>query len=149
MFSKFFSSLWSSSSSKTIDQTFLALLGDLPSLDSDDMDTLSKPVTKLEVYRALPTMARGKSPRLDGLTKDFYLFYWNIIGDHLFKIVSHFSLLASILSPGVELTLFSCLRQATLIMSMILAYSLCDVSYKIISKILASHLKLVIHKLVI
>lgn len=49
-----------------------------------------KPVTKSEVYNALRAMLKGKSPGPDGITMEFYLFNWNIIGDHLFNVVVYF-----------------------------------------------------------
>lgn len=86
----FFSNLWRSSSPMTVETTFLSLSGDLPSLDGDDCELLIKPVSKNKVYSALRSMPRGKSPGPDRFSADFYLFYWNLIGDHLFKDVAHF-----------------------------------------------------------
>lgn len=52
-FRNFFSTLWSSSSSKTIDQIFHSFPGDLPSLTCNDVETLPKPVNKHEIFRVL------------------------------------------------------------------------------------------------
>lgn len=35
--------------------------------------------------KAKSQQKKGKSPGLYGFTMDFYFFYWNIIGDHIFS----------------------------------------------------------------
>lgn len=71
----------------------------------EDRVPLIKPVTKREIFCTLKSMAPGKSPSLDGMNVDFFLYYWNIIGDSFFKAIPTFSVLLKCLSLGVELLL--------------------------------------------
>lgn len=144
----FFSSLWSYSSSKTIHQTLFAFPRYLPALDGDDMETLSKLVTKQEVKWAIRAMPRGKSPIPDGLYVDLYVFYWHLIGDHLFKAVSHFFNFCKLPNSWgrTYITLIPKTNNTCRVNEFwpILFY---NVSYKIITKFFDSRLKLDIHKL--
>lgn len=63
---------------------------DLATFSDEDRDELIKPFSKRKVFPTLKLISRGKSPSLDGLTVEFYVFYWNIIGDTLSKAISGF-----------------------------------------------------------
>ena len=60
------------------------------SLSNNDRDCLVKLIAKSKIFRALRSTPKGKSPGPNGFNVDFYLFYWNKAGDHLFGAVSHF-----------------------------------------------------------
>lgn len=45
-----------------------------------------------KIFATLGSMPRCRSPALDGLKVDFYLFYWNKVHGCLFKAISHFFL---------------------------------------------------------
>lgn len=85
-FSDFYHKLWSTSSNLNQDSLFNMIPDDYPILSEEDRAALIKSITKREVYRTLSSMPRGKSPGPDGLNVEFYVFYWNIIGDHFFQI---------------------------------------------------------------
>lgn len=89
-FINFYKDLWSSSSSFNLDSLLNAMLNDFPTLSIENGFDLVKPISLREVYHSLASMPRGKSPGPDGLNVEFYLFYWNIIGDHFFKAISYF-----------------------------------------------------------
>lgn len=89
-FSNFFKNLWSSSSSHNLDFFLHAIPDDLPTLTDLDRESLTRPVTKYEVYKTLKSMSCGKSPGPDGLNVEFYIFYWNLIGDQFYNAISYF-----------------------------------------------------------
>ena len=58
-----------------LEYIFYAMPDDFPALSGEDKDALTKLITKGEAFRTLRTMVSGKSPGLDGLGVEFYLFY--------------------------------------------------------------------------
>ena len=40
-------------------------------------------LTKEECYASLKTFSKGKSPGTDGLTAEFYLSFWELLGQEL------------------------------------------------------------------
>lgn len=88
----FFKSLWSSSSSHSLDSLSLAIPDDLVVLNEKDRVAFVRPISKREVLKILKSMPHDKSLGLDGLNVDFYIFYWKLIGDHFFLTLSLFFL---------------------------------------------------------
>lgn len=89
-FIDFYKNLWSSSSDFNLESLSNALSNDYPVLCDVDRVALIRPISKREVYHTFNSMPQGKSPRPDGFNVEFYLFYWNLIGDHLFNAISYF-----------------------------------------------------------
>lgn len=89
-FTSFYKILWSSNSSHSIDTYFAAMSDDLVVLNEGDKELLIKPFSKREVYQTLKSMPCNKSPGLDGMNIEFYLFYWKLVGDHFFNGIHHF-----------------------------------------------------------
>jgi hypothetical protein len=58
--------------------------GLIPQLSEVESESLEKPLTKKELQLVLEKCANNKSPGNDGLTKEFYLHFWDIIQDALF-----------------------------------------------------------------
>lgn len=67
-----------------------ALPNNLPVLAEMDREILTRPISKREVFKTLKSMPRGKSLGPDGINVEFYLFYWNQIGDYFFNAISYF-----------------------------------------------------------
>ena len=63
-------------------------LADLPQLDSTDSDLLEGEITKDEILKALKDMEDNKSPGPDGLTKEFYVSTFDVLGDVLLRVVN-------------------------------------------------------------
>ncbi|XP_039116442.1 uncharacterized protein LOC120251854 [Dioscorea cayenensis subsp. rotundata] len=144
-----YQNLWSSLSTLSLDQTFSILPDDFPTLASDDKEDLIKPVTKGEVFRTLRSMPRGKSPGPDGFNVEFYLFYWNVLGDHIFKAITHFFTTAIIPSSwGKTFVVLIPKVDHPQKVTDFRPISLCNVCYKLISKILAERLKVILPKLI-
>lgn len=88
-------------------------------------------------------MVNGKGLGPNGLNVEFYLFYWDIIKEPLFKAITHFLTSAQLPSSWGKtfIVLIPKLDKPRTV-------SLCNVSYKIVSKILTNSLKHVMHKIV-
>lgn len=114
-----------------------------------DSSCLTKPISYGEILSTIKLMAKGKSSGRDGLNVEFYLFHWDIIKAPLFKAISHFFLTPSLpKSWGKTFTILIPKSDNPKTVMDFRPITLCNVSYKIISKILTNRLKLVMHKLV-
>lgn len=89
-FTDFYKNLWSSTSTFSVNSLISAIPNDLPTLSEKDIEQLIRPVTKWEVFAALSSMPRGRSPGPDGLNVEFYLYYWNLIGDRFLMLSTIF-----------------------------------------------------------
>lgn len=108
-FTSFFQDLWRSNCKWSFEDLTKALLPDHKTISTKDSIFLTKPVTYREILSTLKSMAKGKIPGPDGLNVEFYLFYRDIIKDHLYQAISHifFFILPSFRARGVKIT--SCL----------------------------------------
>ena len=61
-------------------------LTDLPVLDYDDMHYCEKPIVLDEIKESLFSMENNKSPGPDGLTKEFYMKFFDIFGPLLLEL---------------------------------------------------------------
>ena len=52
-------------------------------LSNDQKEVLDKKLTRSELYQALKTFQRNKIPGNDGLTVEFYLTFWPLLGKYL------------------------------------------------------------------
>jgi hypothetical protein len=105
-------------------------------------DSLLSPFSREEVRSALFQMSPSKAPGPDGMTALFFQKYWNIVGlnvtDAMLDCLNSRRLLGSInftnivLIPKVK---------APVNMSHFRPISLCNVFYKIISKVLVNRMK--------
>uniref|UniRef100_A0A803PI32 Reverse transcriptase domain-containing protein n=1 Tax=Cannabis sativa TaxID=3483 RepID=A0A803PI32_CANSA len=103
---------------------------------------LLEPVTDVEIRRALFQMHPDKSPGPDGMTPGFYQKCWNTVGNDIITLVQNFFVVGSfprelnytniVLTPKKKHPEF---------MTDLRPISLCNVLYKIISKVLANRFK--------
>ncbi|XP_060969635.1 uncharacterized protein LOC133036885 [Cannabis sativa] len=102
-------------------------------------------VTEEEVRRALFHMHPGKSPGPDGMTHGFFQKYWNVVKDDVVQQVRAFFDTAVLLDAlnDTNIVLISKKKQP-ISMSDLWPISLCNVLYKIISKVVVNHLKVVL-----
>ena len=102
-----------------------------------------------EIVSALKKMPNGKSPGSDGLPVEFYKIFWGDLGHDYFEVVS------SGLEDG-ELSYTQYLAVISLLYKKgpredirnWRPISLLNIDYKIISKVLAERLKLVLHEII-
>lgn len=99
-------------------------------------------VTKGEIFKTLISLVPGKSPGPDSFNVEFFKFFWNDIQEDLFKAINYFFEHVSMPNSG-GLTFNALIRKKENPVYVIhhRLISLCNVSYKIIAKILANRLK--------
>lgn len=122
---------------------------DLSHISYAEALNLIREVTKEEVYSTLFDLPPGKSPGPDGFNVEFFHNFWPIIGDHLFSAVRFFfdrSVLPS--SWGKTLIILIPKKDKPKLVSDFRPISLCNVCFKIITKILANWLKSVLLSLI-
>ena len=86
---KFYSSLYSSKSVKTEKECF-DYLADIntPALSEDDETLCDGQITLNEIFGALNNMASNKTPGNDGLSKEFYLAFFDLLGPKLLQCLN-------------------------------------------------------------
>ena len=108
-------------------------------------ESLMWPFTEEEVRNALFQMAPLKAPDLDGFNAGFFQKHWDIVGPEVCK-ATLYSLNNATIDSELNSTLIalipklnnpSCVMEFRLI-------SLCNVMYKIISKVFANRLKVIL-----
>lgn len=60
----------------------------VPSLTNKDL--LTGPATIEDVLHILKSMPKGKNPGPNDFSVEFYLFYWEIVGEHHFEGMPYF-----------------------------------------------------------
>lgn len=118
-------------------------------ITEEDKCALNLPITKAEVFHAISSMKAFKAPGLDGFPTVFYKQYWDIVGDDMWNMVSQ----------AFEIRHFDSNIAETLI-ALILKVdhpksfkefrpiSLCNVSYKLISKVIVNRLKPILSRII-
>ena len=119
------------------------------SLNEEEKSSLEGMITTEEVHRELKEMQGNKSPGLDGLTKEFYLSFWEVIGDDLVETVNNVFLtenLSETMRTAVISVLFKKGDPAEV--KNYRPVSLLTVDYKVITKVLKTRLSKVMSSLV-
>ncbi|WOK92853.1 retrotransposon protein [Canna indica] len=103
---------------------------------------LCKEFTQDEVWNAINSLSRGKAPGPNGFNTEFYIRYWSILKDSIFKAFNEFSSIAIVPSSwGSTNLVFVPKKEGP---SLIVDYrpiALCNVLYKILSKVIVNRLK--------
>ena len=119
-------------------------------LTQQQADILDQEITKEELYTTLKNMKIGKAPGIDGMTVEFYMEFWEIIGDLLFKSIDyaqkagHFSIsqrrgvIKLIPKKNKNPHFVKNLRPITLL----------NIDYKILTKLLANRLRQIMDEIV-
>lgn len=114
-----------------------------------DNDILEKAVTKEEIKKVLFTMPNNKSPGPDGFTSEFYKYVWHIIGEDFTAAIQSF-FVKGFLPKGLNSTILALVpkRDNGMEMKDYRPISLCNVIYKVISKVLANRLKCILPRVI-
>jgi exonuclease III len=92
----FYKNLYTDNIDANADETVRAadkFLGgdDIPQITEENKQCCETDISLLEVGQALKELQNGKSPGSDGLTPDFYTFFWPQIKDDVFKSLTYAS----------------------------------------------------------
>jgi len=106
---------------------------------------LEKEVTAAEVRQVLFAMPANKAPGPDGYTSEFFKSAWLVIGDDFTTAIQSF-FIKGFLPKGINTTILALIpkKEDAKIMKDYRSISCCNVLYKVISKILANRLKLLL-----
>ncbi|XP_048494745.1 uncharacterized protein LOC125494904 [Beta vulgaris subsp. vulgaris] len=121
----------------------------IPQLSEDQQNSLTKSVTFEEVKLVVFQMGSLKAPGPDGIPAQFYQQYWSTVGTDIWKAVSHFFSTGYILREWNYTNI--CLIPKTERpeeASQFRPISLCNVIYKIISKVISNRLKPILRELI-
>ena len=121
----------------------------IPHITNEQQINLTKPVTIEEVKLVAFQMGSLKAPGPDGIPALFYQKYWPIVGRDIWEAVSHFFSNGYILQEWNHTNI--CLIPKTdrpEEASQFQPISLCNVIYKIISKIISNRLKPILKSIV-
>lgn len=123
--------------------------GGFPNVDSNYWTGINCSITRDEVKTSLFDMAPYKAPGPDGLPAGFYQKTWDIVGDSICSLVTNY-FETGVLPNGLNDTLISLIPKVTHPESVtqFRPISLCNVSYKIITKVMVNRMKPVLEKLV-
>lgn len=144
VFRRFFSELYASEILNETSDTapFLQSL-DLPQLSTEQTSHLDQDISLLEMKEALSQMNKKKSPGLDGIPAEFYLFFWAELGSLMLEMVNY-SLDKGEFHKDVNIALISLLLKKDKDPTLCGNYrpvSLINVDIKLFAKILANRLE--------
>src|ERR1044072_6381284 len=106
------------------------------------ISALGAPVQKEEVWNALSHVGSLKAPGPDGFQPVFFKKYWNIVGDDLWKTVRD-AFLYGTFDPALAQTLIVLIPKVDVPSSFkeFCPISLCNVAYKLITKVVVNRLR--------
>ncbi|KAL0890312.1 hypothetical protein Bca101_014295 [Brassica carinata] len=112
-----------------------------------DCVKLEKEVTSEEIKDVIFGMASNKSPGPDGYTTEFFKGAWGVIGADIIVAIQSF-FIKGFLPKGLNSTILALIpkKEEAKMMKDYRPISCCNVLYKVISKIIANRLKLILPK---
>ncbi|KAL0004665.1 hypothetical protein SO802_012226 [Lithocarpus litseifolius] len=135
----YYKNLFLSSRPTEVDDVALSIK---PVVTDDMNNSLIRPFSRAEVECALSQMAPLKAPGPDGMPPIFFQKFWSVIGDDVVHAVL-FCLNSGRLLPGMNHTFISLIPKAKNpeSVSEFRPIALCNILYKLVSKVLANRLK--------
>jgi len=118
-----------------------------PLVCDEEMELLDRPCTKLELWEVLNSFARDKSPGPNGWTAEFFLHFFNLMGDDLLDLVEDSRIRGSVNNSlnATFLVLISKVNNPCFFGDY-RPISLCNLCYKLITKVIANRIKPVLSR---
>ena len=115
---------------------------DIPKLNSHQSEQCERYISESELLRSLKTMKSGKSPGTDGLTTEFYQFFWIDIKHYLLESLNYAleNGTMSIEQKRGIITLIPKKEKNRLFLKNWRPITLLNTDYKLLSKVLASRM---------
>jgi hypothetical protein len=126
------------------------LLIKIPSIiNQEDNTKLNQEVTEKELHEALFQLHPDKAPGLDGFNAHFYKKCWHIIKRDLLRMIQYVQK-STKLGGSTNSTFLALIPKDSnpSSFSRFRPISLCNVSYKLITKVIANRIKPLLHKLI-
>ena len=122
---------------------------ELPSLSEQHKNLLNASFSRQEILAVLKNMAKGKSPGPDGMTPEFYIAAWHVVGDDVTNGIMHFfnTLELPRVVNSAALTLVPKVSNPSRI-DQFRPISCCNTLYKCISKLLAGRLQKILPSII-
>jgi hypothetical protein len=134
-------------SNSTVHEPVLSLIG--PKISQEDNEKLLAPISKEELKTALFQMHPDKAPGPDGFNPAFYQHFWELCGNDIYEAAKEWldrGYFPSSLNETNICLIPKCERPSS--MKDLRPISLCNVLYKMVSKLLANRLKECLEKCV-
>jgi hypothetical protein len=111
-------------------------------VQENEVETLERPVTSAEVLEVLKGFAKDKSPGPDGWTMEFFLFFFDLVGQDLLDVVEE-SRATGAVNKALNSTFIALIPKVNCPSTLgdFRPISMCNLCYKIISKILAKRIQ--------
>jgi hypothetical protein len=123
--------------------------GATPTIEDIEKISLTKPITKNEVFATLNSMKPYKAPGPDGFHCIFFKQYWHIVGDDIFHMV-HSAFNTGYFDPEISSTLMALIPKidSPVTYKDFRPISLCNITYKLITKVLVHRLRPILNNLI-
>ena len=133
----------------TDENCFKTISSNLPRLSHEESMNLDSPFTLEEVKNAVMQLGRNKSPGLDGLSSEFYQFFWPTLKNDLLSVLNH-AIISGDLPHSFRKAVITLIPKKGDLADIAnwRPVSLLNNDYKILAKVLANRLKLYIGNIV-
>ena len=125
------------------------LLRDIPTLDPSDAKDCDRFFSLDELDVAVKQLGRDKSPGLDGLTSEFYTFFWPVLKDDILSVFNE-SIRAGSLPVSCRRAVVTLLPKKGDLLDIAnwRPVSLLNTDYKLFAKVLANRLNCVVDQII-
>lgn len=123
---------------------------EIPILSDEDRNRIDQDITKAEILEVLKKSKNNKSPGIDGFSTEVFKFFWTDLGDFIFRSFKN-SFTRGELSQSQKLGIISILPMGNKPREFLKNWrpiSLLNVTYKILSGVIANRFKSVLGKVI-